>query len=71
MNLLTTKQAAKFLGISEITLRRLRFKKIGPPWVKVSPKIIRYEQGDLVRYVKQQTHGGSYEPVQAGQGLVV
>lgn len=60
VNLLTSKQAARFLGISEVTLRRLRIKKIGPPWVKVSPKIIRYERGDLVRYVRQQTHGAQW-----------
>lgn len=45
--LLPEKQAAKLLGLSDRTLRNWRVRGGGPPYVKVSPRCIRYRAADL------------------------
>lgn len=52
--LLNSKDSAKFLGISEGYLRRLRCSGLGPKYVKLSKGSsksgIRYRVKDLVKY---------------------
>lgn len=39
---LTTKQAAAFLGVTFDTLYRWRTEKIGPPYLELGPRTIQY-----------------------------
>lgn len=52
--LLTGHEAAKFLGISEQTLRIHRIKGGGIKFVKVG-RLVRYRQSDLESYLNART----------------
>ncbi len=45
------KRAAEFLGVSVRTLEEWRKKKTGPAFVKLGPKLIRYELAELERFL--------------------
>lgn len=49
--LLTTKEAAAFLGQKPSTLRNWRCSRIGPPFIVLSPRNVKYSREDLERYV--------------------
>lgn len=49
--LLTSKETADFLGISELALRVARSRGTSPPYLKLGNSI-RYAQGDLVRWLE-------------------
>ncbi|WP_237097324.1 helix-turn-helix transcriptional regulator [Nitrospina gracilis] len=51
-NLLTTKQAAKFLGVSEAFLERDRWAGAKIPFVRIGSRAVRYELSALEAYVK-------------------
>jgi excisionase family DNA binding protein len=54
MNLLTTAEAAEYLGISYWTLARLRREGGGPRWIKLTNKgSIRYRRDDLNKYKEE------------------
>jgi excisionase family DNA binding protein len=53
--LLTTREAADYLTIHESTMRQWRRLGIGPAYVKVGPKRVRYQFSDLTSYVLKQT----------------
>lgn len=48
----STDQAATILGVSESTLRRWRATGQGPSYVRFGPRTIRYQAGDLVRWLR-------------------
>ncbi|MFP7722322.1 helix-turn-helix transcriptional regulator [Lysobacter sp. A3-1-A15] len=45
------KKAALFLGVSIRTLEEWRKRKIGPAFVKLGPKLVRYEIAELERFL--------------------
>lgn len=45
------KRAAEILGVSVRTLEEWRRKQIGPAFVKLGPKLIRYEIADIERFL--------------------
>lgn len=45
------KKAALYLGVSVRTLEEWRKKKIGPAFVKLGPKLVRYEVAALERFL--------------------
>ena len=47
---LTTRQAAKYLGVSEATMRRWRDDRRGPDWIKYEDSVYRYEVSALEAY---------------------
>jgi predicted DNA-binding transcriptional regulator AlpA len=49
--LLTTKQAAAFLGIAPATLDNWRSLKKGPPFLRVGARV-RYEAADLRAWIE-------------------
>jgi excisionase family DNA binding protein len=53
--LLTTKQAARYLELSEVTLKRWRVKKFGPKFVRLGQRKVRYRQEDLEEWIDGQT----------------
>lgn len=57
--LLTPADVAKQLGISEITLKRMRLDGEGPPAIFLSVRTIRYRQAEVTKWLderKQPTH---------------
>jgi predicted site-specific integrase-resolvase len=59
MDLLKPEEAAEILRVSMPTLQRMRSGKYGPPFVRISKGVIRYNTTDLQRYIESQTQGGS------------
>ena len=51
--LLTTREAARLLGVSPGTLQNWRWRGEGPPIVKVGSQAVRYAQRDLDNYVRE------------------
>jgi hypothetical protein len=49
--LLTPKQVAKQLGVSLATLKLWRLKGVGPPAVKISPRVTRYLAERVEQYI--------------------
>jgi excisionase family DNA binding protein len=52
---ITTEEAAKYLGISVPTLKRWRAENIGPPYQRIGPKLIRYKESELDRWLAAQS----------------
>jgi excisionase family DNA binding protein len=50
-NLLTTKEAARYLGVSEAFLERDRWAGARIPFVRVGTRAVRYEQSALDTYI--------------------
>ncbi len=53
--LLTTREAAAFLKLCPTSLRRWRRLGIGPQWLKIGPRAVRYSRADLDQYLSDQT----------------
>lgn len=51
---MTPKEVAELLSIHEETLRRWRAEGEGPPWHKLSDRVIRYDRGELEAWLEQQ-----------------
>jgi len=58
MKLLTTEQAATFLGLSPNTVSQWRSLKRGPRFRKIG-KLVRYAEADLLEYLDQQARTGT------------
>jgi len=52
MTLLTQREAALALRLSERTLERLRCSGLGPKFIRCAGRAIRYEQSDLERWIE-------------------
>ncbi len=46
-----TQKAASLLGVSVRTLEEWRKKKTGPAYLKLGPKLVRYEVAELERFL--------------------
>ena len=61
MTLLTQRDAALYLHLSERTLERMRVAGNGPRFVRLSNRSIRYRQQDLDAYVAARVVGSTSE----------
>ncbi len=50
-NLLLEREAAHLLRVSCPTLRRWRWAKVGPRYVRVGTRAIRYRRSDVIAFV--------------------
>jgi len=50
---LTPKQAAEFLSVSKYTLQNQRSQRVGPPFVKLRNRLVRYKKSDLIAYLEK------------------
>lgn len=57
--LLNTKEAGVYLGLSHYTLEKWRSQRIGPDYVRVGSKAIRYRQSDLDAFLEGGANVGS------------
>jgi predicted DNA-binding transcriptional regulator AlpA len=53
--LIAEKPAAELLGVTAHCLRHYRGSGDGPPFVKLSPKCVRYRVGDLLDWIQSRT----------------
>ena len=51
---LNTAQAAELMGISPATLRGWKAQRIGPPFIQLSPRCVRYDERDIRQYVNER-----------------
>lgn len=61
MTLLTQRQAATVLCLSERTVERMRVSGLGPKFVRVSGRSIRYRQSDLEAYIASRVVSSTSE----------
>lgn len=50
--LLKEDEAAKFLKLSPATMQSWRARKVGPPFIALSRKAVRYRLTELLEFVK-------------------
>jgi len=60
IEMLSAKEVASMLSVTERTLRAWRDAGSGPKWVKVG-KVIRYQVKDLLAWLEAQPGGGGHE----------
>ena len=53
--LIKQSEAAEYLGLSEATLERDRWRGGEIPYIKVGPRAIRYSRDQLEEYVQSRT----------------
>jgi predicted DNA-binding transcriptional regulator AlpA len=54
--LLTTKEAARLLGLSHYALERYRWQGIGPPWVHPGGgRAVRYRYRDIMEWIERNS----------------
>ena len=62
---LSTSEAADLIGVSARTLERLRERGLGPPYVRLTPRVVFYSRRDLDQWVA----GRRVEPERCSSGL--
>ena len=60
-NLLTTKQAAEYLGVSCAFLKRDRWAGARVPFVRVGSRAVRYRLQDLDTYIESKVRRSTSE----------
>lgn len=50
-DLLNETEAAEFLGVKRATMSNWRWRGIGPRFVKIGQKLVRYRRADLLTFV--------------------
>ena len=58
-DMLTTKQVAAWLGLSATTLEIWRTEGRGPPFVRLSPRMVRYRRSDVQAWLTERTHAST------------
>jgi predicted DNA-binding transcriptional regulator AlpA len=60
-DLMTTSELAEMLGISVQWLEIGRSKSYGPPFVRLSPRRVRYNRSDVIAWLAERTHAATSE----------
>jgi predicted DNA-binding transcriptional regulator AlpA len=47
-------RAARYLGVTEATLRFWRANEMGPPYFKAGVKLVRYRKSDLDKWIEER-----------------
>ena len=53
--LFTIDETAEVLNVPRRNLDNWRWQKIGPPWIKIAGRTIRYRVSDLMHWLDEQT----------------
>lgn len=61
-SLLTTKEAASFLGVSKAFLERDRWAGARIPFIKVGSRAVRYRSSDLDAYIESKIRRSTSDP---------
>jgi hypothetical protein len=54
MTLITTEQAATMIGAKPSTLRNWRCAKTGPPFIRITRRLVKYDESDIQKYVVER-----------------
>lgn len=46
-------EVAEALGVSESTIFRWRKERTGPPWHRIGPKLVRYSEAELRKWMDE------------------
>lgn len=65
MKLLTCKETAERLGLSERSLERLRISGEGPPFIRLSQRRLAYREDDVAAWVEQRMRASRAEDAAA------
>lgn len=57
--LLTSQELAKYLGLTEATIRNWQWAGQGPPFVRLGNKVIRYRREDVEKWLTEKAQAGS------------
>jgi len=52
--LLPPREAAEYLGVGLIALRDWRYRRIGPPYIRLGHRTVRYRKSDLDAWLERQ-----------------
>ena len=63
--LLTTKEAAQYLGVSKAFLERDRWAGARIPYIQVGNRAVRYEPAELDKYIHNQRRRSTSDPDKA------
>ena len=66
-NLLTTKEAARYLGVSKAFLERDRWAGARIPFIKVGSRAVRYRLSDLDAFLDRQVRQSTSDMGRAAQ----
>lgn len=66
-SLLTTKEAARYLGVSKAFLERDRWAGARIPFIKVGSRAVRYRQSDLDAFLDRQVRQSTSDMGRAAQ----
>jgi predicted DNA-binding transcriptional regulator AlpA len=53
-DIVSEKEAGRFIGLVGHTLRKWRQLRIGPPYIKISARCVRYRRADLLRWLESR-----------------
>ena len=67
--LLTTKEAARFLGVSTSFLERDRWAGARIPFIKLGSRAVRYDKSALERYIAQRVRTSTSQCGQTDSSL--
>ena len=62
-DVLRTKEAARYLGLAQSTLAKMRLRGNGPTYCKAGPRIVVYRQSDLDAWLESRLRRSTSEPV--------
>jgi predicted DNA-binding transcriptional regulator AlpA len=51
---LNTVEAAEMLGVRPSTLRGWKAQRVGPPFIQLSPRCVRYAESDIQTYANER-----------------
>lgn len=64
VNLLNTREAARYLGLSKAFLERDRWAGAKVPFIKVGSRAVRYRINDLDEYIQSRVRKSTSDPGQ-------
>lgn len=54
---LTPPEVAKVLRVDKQTLKLWRYKKVGPPWMRIGTRTVLYRRSSLVAFIEAAERG--------------
>jgi predicted DNA-binding transcriptional regulator AlpA len=61
---LRTHQAAPYVGLTKSTLAKMRIRGDGPPYMKVGPRVVIYDQDELDAWLAARSRRSTSQPTE-------
>lgn len=62
-DLVDTATAAELLGVTADSLNRWRRNRVGPPWMQIGVRMVKYRRSAIEEYLRAQTETPDPRPV--------